>query len=80
LRGLRLCAAKEYVVFVRERLVGEDVFVDVAGEQLELPEIWKGALPVGQKILIGEICTQTIEMTSDARLIIRQLNQVSPRG
>ena len=62
--GFGFEAGKEYVVFARARTVSADVTLKIAGQDIDFPDIWNDVLPVGTKILIGEICTRTDEITS----------------
>jgi hypothetical protein len=52
-------AGTEYLVFVRQRVVGPDAKVRVEGQDLTIPDLWNDVLAAGTKILIGEICNLT---------------------
>jgi hypothetical protein len=52
-------AGKQYLVFVRQRVVGPDVKVRVEGQDVSIPDLWNDVLAAGTKILIGEICSLT---------------------
>lgn len=64
--GFGFEAGKDYVVFARRRAVLRDTAVHVDGKDLVLQDIWNDVLPIGSKILIGEICTHTAGLNSRA--------------
>jgi hypothetical protein len=64
-QGFGFEMGKEYVVFVRGRAVTADATLHVDGRDITFPDIWNDVLPIGTKILIGEICSHTSEVTKD---------------
>jgi hypothetical protein len=75
-QGFGFEAGKEYVVFVRARDVTADAKLNIAGRDISVRDIWNDVVPVGTKILVGEICTRTDQITSaGARQTVRLLGQ-----
>ena len=69
----------EYLVFARARAVTPDVRLNLGDKEIDFPDIWKGVVPMGTRILISELCTQTQEITpAGARQAIRLLGQARP--
>ena len=69
-QGFGFEAGKDYLVFVRERAVTPDSVGDI------LPDLWNDILQAGRKILFGELCTNTGELTSTtARETVRRLGK-----
>jgi hypothetical protein len=74
--GFGFEAGKEYIVLVRSRVVTEDVKERIAGKELIFSDLCNDVLPVGTKIFIGEVCTNTAEITTaEARRTIRLLGE-----
>ncbi|MGC4048522.1 MAG: hypothetical protein QM757_02265 [Paludibaculum sp.] len=64
--GWGFSLGKEYVVFARNYEVTNQVTVRVEGRNVEWPDPWKGALPIGRQILISEQCTRTAQFGTAA--------------
>lgn len=62
-QGLGFQPGKEYVVFVRMRAVTGAIKTRIGGERVVFHDMWSDVLPVGTKILVGETCSHTSEIT-----------------
>lgn len=65
-QGYGFQEGKHYVVFASRRAVGPDIKTRIEGREIVFPDLWNGVLPIGSKILIGEICTRTAESGSES--------------
>jgi hypothetical protein len=68
-QGFGFEGGKEYVVFVRSRVVTKDVKQRIEGRDITFHDLWNDVLPVGKKIFIGEICTHTADISQASRTI-----------
>ncbi|QOY89760.1 hypothetical protein [Paludibaculum fermentans] len=81
---------KDYVVFARSYKVTKGFTIRVEGRDVEWPDRWKGALPIGRQMLISEQCTrtaglgtgaanQTIQLLGKARRTVTRRQDISGR-
>ena len=75
-QGFGFESGKEYVVFVRSRVVTEDVKQRIERHDFTFHDLWNDVLAVGTKIFIGEICTHTSDIiTAQASRTIELLGE-----